>query len=319
MYDPTLSHIIDAAFARLYAGMAEAAPFMAPQVSAWMRDAGRETVEPAERFKHPDSFPMLLLPWWLEGTLRPTPDPSFQEDLVFSTLNGYLFIRLIDNVMDGHTTVEPRLLPALGLFHTHFQAPYQRYFGPEHPFWAFFKAVWFTSADITIRDAGSTEIDGELFVQVAAQKTCAVKIPLAAVCYHLERPDLLAPWSQLTDLFGCWHQMLNDLFDWRRDMEHQTPTYFLAEAARRRGPAESVAEWVIREGFGWGMGLLHAWMAEIETLAAGLGSPDLAAYLNARQAMLLERKAKVDAGLQGMRRLVAALQKAEKSNTDRGG
>jgi hypothetical protein len=49
MYELELNHIIDTAFSRLYADMAEAAPFMAPQVVAWMRDAGRETVDPAER------------------------------------------------------------------------------------------------------------------------------------------------------------------------------------------------------------------------------------------------------------------------------
>jgi hypothetical protein len=313
MYDPELSRIIDAAFARLYASMAEAAPFMAPQVFAWMRDVGSDIVEPADRFKHPDSFPMLLLPWWLEGTLRPAPDPSFQEDLVFSTLNGYLFIRLIDNVMDGHATVEPRLLPALGFFHTQFQAPYQRYFGCGHPFWTFFRGVWFASADVTVRDASLADIDGEQFVRAAAHKTCAARIPLAAVCYRLGRPDLIAPWSQFVDLFGCWHQMLNDLFDWRRDMEHRTQTYFLSEAARRRDPAEPVAEWVMREGFDWGMGALQGWMAELQALAAGLGSPPLAAYLATRQAMLLERREKVAAGLQAMSDLAAVLQKAVRS------
>jgi hypothetical protein len=53
--------------------------------------------------------------------------------------------------------------------------------------------VWFASADVTIQDADSTEIDREQFMRVAAQKTCAVKIPLAAVCHRFGRPDLLAP------------------------------------------------------------------------------------------------------------------------------
>jgi hypothetical protein len=308
MYDPELSAIVDAAFARFDAGLEQAAPFMAPRVLAWMQDAGRETAEPADRFKHPASFPMLLLPWWLESTLRSRPDPAFQEDLVFSTINGYLFIRLIDNVMDGHATVEPRLLPALGLFHTQFQTPYQRYFCHEHPFWAFFTDTWFASADITVQDAGAVDLDSQQFEWVAARKTCAVKIPLAAVCYHLARPDLIAPWSQLVDRFGCWHQMLNDLFDWRRDMQHDTPTYVLSEASRRKGPAESVAGWIMREGFEWGMDQLQAWMVELKALARGLDSPALAAYLETREVTLLEQAQQVRAGFENMRRLAAALQ-----------
>ncbi|NLF13346.1 MAG: hypothetical protein GX597_16300 [Anaerolineaceae bacterium] len=317
MYDPELSRIVDAALARLHAGMAEAAPFMAPRVAAWMRDAGRERVEPAERFKHPESFPMLLLPWWLESALRPAPDPSFQEDLVFSTLNGYLFIRLIDNVMDGHSTVEPGLLPALALFHTGFEAPYHRTFEPGHAFWPIFRSVWFASADATVEDASSTHIGHEAFVRVAARKTCAVKIPLAAVCYRCGRPDLMAPWWQFVDVFGCWHQMLNDLFDWRRDMEHETRTYFLSEAGRQRNPGESVAGWVMREGFCWGMGRLHGWMAELQALAATLGSPALATYLQRRRAMLLERQETVEAGFRAMAALADALHLAGQSHTDR--
>jgi hypothetical protein len=302
--------------ARLRAEMDEAAPFMAPKVAAWMADAGQARVESAERFKHPDSYPMLLLPWWLESGLRPAPDLAFQADLVYSTLNGYLFIRMIDNVMDGHATVEPGLLPALGFFHTEFQAPYQRYFPHGHRFWAFFRQVWFASADVTVRDAALAEIDRETFVEVAARKTCAVQIPLAAVGYHLARPDLIGPWSRFAELFGCWHQMLNDLFDWRRDMAHGTQTYFLCEAGRRQAPGESVAGWVVREGFDWGLEILHAWMAELEVLAGSLGRPALAAYLDSRNTMLRERTRQIGAGLQNMRALAAALRQAGRPDVD---
>ena len=54
---------------------------------------------------------------------------------------------------------------------------------------------------------------------------------------------------------------------------------------------------------------LGRWYRYVLALAAGLGSPDLVAYLATRQTMLLERKEKVDAGFQGMRSVVAALQK----------
>lgn len=308
MYDPELSHIIDTALARLHTVLAEAAPFMAPQIVDWMADTGQEPVEPADRFRHPDSFPMLLLPWWLEATLHPTPDSPFQADLVYSTLNGYLFIRLIDNVMDGHATVEPKLLPALGFFHTQFQIPYQPYFERCHPFWTFFQSIWFASADATVRDASLAEVDSAQFAQIAAHKTCAVKIPLAAVCYYCSRPDLITPWSQFADLFGCWHQMLNDLFDWHRDMEHRTNTYFLTEARRRKRSAESVAGWVIREGFEWGVDTLQSWMDELRALADTLGSPALVAYLDSREALLFERKEQVSAGFQSLMNLAAALQ-----------
>ena len=64
----------------------------------------------ADYFCKPHAFPMLQLPWWLERTLRPAPDLALQRDLARSTMCGYYYIRMIDNVMDGHATVEPGLL-----------------------------------------------------------------------------------------------------------------------------------------------------------------------------------------------------------------
>jgi hypothetical protein len=224
---------------------------------------------------------------------------------------------MIDNLMDGHTTIEPRILPALNFFYTEFQRPYQRHFAPEHPFWDHFTATWFASAEVTIRDARAETIDRDHFMQVTARKTCAVKIPIAAVCYRYERPDLIPPWAQLVDLFGCWHQMHNDLFDWRKDTEMQTRTYFLSEAERRKMPAESLADWVIREGFAWGMETLAAWMAELEARSDGLDSPDLLDYLNARDALLSERHREVAAGLQSAAQLLGLLRQAAPRCPDR--
>ena len=150
-------------------------------VPNWMNAMHQEG--PANYFKHTLSFPMLLLPWWAEKTIRPRPDTAFQADIVHSTINGYYFIRLIDNLMDGHATVEMDLLPALGYFHTQFQAAYQWHFEHDHPFWEFFKTAWFHSAAVTMKDSSLTDLDQDQFVQVAARKTYAARIPLAAVCY----------------------------------------------------------------------------------------------------------------------------------------
>ena len=151
MYDQELSHIINAAVSRMHAEMEQAAPFLAQQVSNWLTDLCDG--KPEAYFKHPLGFPMLLFPWWLEKTLHQNPDTAFQADLVYSTINGYYYIRLIDNLMDDHATVELKLLPALGFFHVQFQAAYQRHFDHHHPFWEFFKTAWFYSAEVTIKDA----------------------------------------------------------------------------------------------------------------------------------------------------------------------
>lgn len=303
MYPLPLSDSVTEAIARLKREMAAAAPIMAGQVSAWQAGLAGQA-QPDAYFKHPLAFPSLLLPWWLEESLGRPPDLPFQAELVYSTINGYYYIRLIDNLMDHQATVELSLLPALNFFHTQFQLAYQRYFEPDHPFWSFFSQVWFHSAEVTMQDAAMAEVDETQFKQIAAQKICAAKIPLAATCYRHGRPDLIENWSRLVDLLGCWHQFLNDLFDWHKDSAQRAPTYFLSEAERRRDEAETAAGWVIREGFSWGIEKLGHWMVELEGLAGGLDSPGLQAYLATRQAMLLKQQADVAAGFEKLGKIL---------------
>ena len=298
IYDPQLSGIIDAAMARIQSELERAAPFMAVQVANWMQGLGQAS--PQAYFKHPLCFPMLLFPWWLESSLAPSPDAALQTDLVCSTISGYYYVRLIDNLMDGHATVELGLLPALSFFHTRFQMAYQRYFDHSHPYWALFQEMWFRSAEVTMKDASLADLDREQFEQLAAKKTCAALIPVAAVCYRYKRPDLIAPWSQFLDLFGRWHQMWNDLFTWLRDVRNQTRTYFLSEAERRKRPEEMVTEWVNREGLDWGCQVLEAWMRELVAASKEMGSEELVAYLDSRSAMLQQQRARLARDLERM-------------------
>lgn len=296
MVDRELDLLVDEALARLQGALEEASPHMAEQVCGWIEELAQGT--PVAYFTQPRSFPMLLFPWWLEKTLHGRPDVAFQGDLVYSTVNGYYFVRLIDNLMDGHATVELQLLPALGFFHTQFHAPYQRYFAQGHPFWNRFQSSWFRSAAATMEDAQLQDLDRQQFEQIAARKTCAAEIPVAAVCYRYGRQDLLAPWSRLVQLFGCWHQMWNDVFGWLRDTRHGTRTYFLSEADRQRASTESATEWALRGGLDWGMALLQSWMDEMKAAAKELGCEDAVGYLQRREAMLRKRRESLSGGLQ---------------------
>jgi hypothetical protein len=305
MQDRELSLLIDAAVARIRSDLEDAAPFMAGLAARWMEHLADGA--PEAYFKHPLGFPMLLFPWWLEKAIHDNPDLVFHGDLVHSTVSGYYYVRLVDNLMDGHATVELHLLPVLGFFHTLFQAAYQRYFDHAHPFWNDFKAIWFRSAEVTIQDALLEDIDRAQFEQIAAQKTCAARIPLTAVCHRYDRQDLIAPWSDLLDLFGCWHQMWNDVFGWIRDTRHSTTTHFLSEAERRKGPTETATEWILREGMDWGIDCLQPWMDRMQAMARDLGSEDLVAYLDGRQTMLLDQRQSLDAGLRSVADLLDRL------------
>ena len=296
------NQLLPAALARLHTDLFAAMPRLAFQVDQWLLQlAGGKS--PTDYFTHPLAFPALALPWWLEKTLRSAPDAAFQSELVYSTINCYYYIRLLDNVMDGHRTNEVQLLPAAGFFHTQFQRAYQHYFGDRHPFWEFFTTTWFLAAEVTWQDAAFTDIDLAQFRQVSGQKVSAGKIPLAAVCHRYQRVDLLAKWSRFFDQLGSWFQFSNDVFDWNKDLKYQTQTYFLAEARRRQRAGESIAQWVIREGFAWAYTQLEAWMQELRQLSIELDSPDVTAFLDRRAALLSQQARDVAAGFAQVERL----------------
>ena len=142
---------------------------------------------------------------------------------------------------------------------------------------------------------------------IAAKKTSAAKIPLAAVCHRYRRQDLIEPWVDFHDVLGCWHQMWNDLRDWTADERNGIATYFLSHARQAKGPNETIAEWVIREGYDWGLTALDGWMRDMKDRATALRSPDLVEYLTRRDALERRRHEDIRSGLRNLGKLLEAI------------
>lgn len=308
-YDVELQEIVKRAFSRLRNGLRSSGPSLAVPTTAWMRSlSGGERAE--KYFMHPFAFPMLLLPWWLEGVIRGDPDAAFQTDVAYSTFNGYYFVRMIDDLMDADRQPPAQALPALVFFHTEFQGAYFAHFPYGHGFWRDFATVSFASAEMASRDAGLADVPRALFLTVSSRKVAGAKVPIAAICHKYERADLLAPWFELVDRLGRWHQMLNDMLDWTRDLDHKRPSYFLSEGARRKQPSESIAEWVIRDGLGWGTRQLDDWADELSSGASELGSPDLVRYLEGRRRAADDHWQQLASSLAPLERLASAMRSA---------
>lgn len=305
MLDQALYQTTTWAERRLRAELEELAPFMAGRLSDWIEDLfGGASLSQA--FSRPSAFPVLPLPWWVEESFA-APDQHRQAELAYSSIGGYLHIRLIDNIMDADAPGDPRLLPALNFLSTVFTRPYQEWFPRSHPFWDHFERIWIGTAEVTMQDARLAEVDLDLFRTISARKTNAAKIPVAAICHLHDRLDRLGSWEEFVEAFGAWHQFQNDLQSWRRDLATGATTYLLCEARRRRLPGEPVAGWLIREGLDWAMDILQDWMTDLMKLIGPLGSPGLGAYLTHRQEMLYVQTKAVRSGAEAVRRLTAAL------------
>jgi len=306
LYDPELLRLTRGAILRIRRRLRTGSPTLSAHVADWMQSlSGR--APPERYFTHPQAFPMLLLPWWLEFAIRGSVTRAFQREVVYSTVCGYYFVRLIDDEMDAAPPPPPELLPALIVLHAEFQHAYQRYFPHEHPFWEALLSASYEAAETASIDARVRQIDRTEFLRVSSRKIAGAKVPIAAVCHHYREPGLIEPWTMLVQALGRWHQMRNDIFDWRRDLERGTATYFLSEASRRGVPAGSVTEWVIAEGLGWARGELDVWMEDLLAAARSLDSVPLSTYLGQRRRTLENDWRALNATFASLRRLASLL------------
>ena len=250
---------------------------------------------------------MLLLPWWMEESINGSADLEFQTEIAYSSVCGYYFVRLLDDLMDGDSPPPAPVLPAMIVLHTEFQQAYARRFPTDDAFWASFRRYSFDAAETASADAALDSIDLDQFMRISARKIAGAKIPLAAVGHRYGRLDELQRWSEMVDLLGRWHQMRNDVQGWVSDRERGRATYFLSEADRRSVEDESVPQWMAREGLAWALGQLEARMDELLAAASELRSAPLMAYLEKRRDATSVEKKSVLADLAALSRLASAL------------
>ncbi|GGG93237.1 class 1 isoprenoid biosynthesis enzyme [Silvibacterium dinghuense] len=201
-----------------------------------------------------------------------------------ASIEGYFFIRMLDDVMDGHS-VPAASLPAMHLFSLRFHSAYHSLFPADSPFWAVFADALVCTAEAESADTLLTSIEEEQFLAISARKSAAALIPVAAVCYRYGRVDALPAWRALLDAFAPWHQMHDDLLDWSEDLASGRCTWLLSEAERRKAHGETVAVWIGRTGLRWAADRMAEWMDRLHCIAGELGSPEVMAYLERRDGL----------------------------------
>jgi hypothetical protein len=295
LHDAELSAMVREAVAELPATLGATAPRAARKVDEWMRGLSR-TGEPADYFLNRERYPMLLLPWWAARQLGVT-DRAFLRDVTASTVSGYYFIRLVDDITDGHATTEPELLPAAAYFHSRFQGAYQAHPALGAPFHDYLQRHWWAGIEAAVRERESPHLTEAGFGAIAMGKLSGAKIPIAAVCHRAGRADALPAWEEACDLMALAEQMLDDVFDWRDDADAERTTFFLSEGHRRRRPDEELLAWVAREGFTWGTDWARDRVTQLAACGRRMGVPELSAYADAREAFVSEHRAALAPGL----------------------
>jgi hypothetical protein len=314
--DCSLASQIDAVVEGIGADLGASSPLLAHEVLRWIRQISPGG-EPAAHFLNIRMFPILRFPDFVLESLSVAPDAGFHRALLSSTVHGYYYIRLIDDIVDGDRDLElaRRILPVAGYFCSRFQLGYQRYFPAEDEFWQVFRHLWTASAASSAEDAMQRAVGLQEFERVSSRKYSAAGIPVAAACRHYGRADLVPAWLDLVDGLGRWSQMVDDIFDWHQDRGIDRATYFLTEGERQRRRDESLEEWILREGCDWGFNLLSEWMTRMQESAARLSSAGLMEYLAGRRAWAAEQHATLRNGLAELARLAGIFSHATRANT----
>jgi hypothetical protein len=313
MRDDTVREVIASGLRRLEGDLERLTPHMAPSARAWLRRLARDD-DPAAYFGHPRAFPFVAMPVWFERAATGTVDLSRQERLAASSMAGYLFIRILDGLIDGHAQEELTFLPLLGVLHERFQSPYLALFPAGHPFQERFAATWSGCLDATARDAQEGTATLSAFVEVTARKVDAARLPLQATALLLDREDALRDWMRFFDLLGCWHLMEEDLLDFNEDAARGARTYVLSAAAARRRVGQSAIGWLLDCGIDEISATLGAWMAELRDAAASLGTSEPATYLAQRD----EQLGRAIDGMRSAMRTLARVDEAISRNAPRG-
>jgi hypothetical protein len=295
--------VVDRAFDALLRDVDRFAARAGPRIRHWL-DALSPTGKGVDRFTHRCAFPTLALPWWAESSICGTVDLELQHDLIRSSLAGYAFIRLLDDVMDRDPRAEPSLLPAAGVLHTLFEAPYHARFEPGSPFWDHFRKAWGESAEAAIVEAEQTTLDESAFHALSARKFAAVEIPLAASCLSHRRPDAIDGWFQLARIIGRHEQTIDDLLDWMRDQDAGRPSYLLSEAHRESGRHPGGATgWIVSHGLEWAFARMKTYREEARALARELRSLEAQEWLDDRESLVEEIGSELRPGLESLGRL----------------
>jgi hypothetical protein len=292
-----LEDIIERAARKFRSNMETGLPRTAPMVDLWLKRVPAQ-LKMIETCLAITSFPVFSLPYWLTPEAARNNDIEFQCAIAYSTLNGYFFVRLIDNVTDGDGPPQiQKLLPAAGYFSAQFMGAYLDYFDAGHRFWPVFYSAWNEQAENNSVDAFDDDIDRSRFLGTSSRKFGASKVPLAAAAFRYGVEDRLPEWDAFVNQLGAFSQFLNDLFDWLHDHRAGIITYVQCEYRRRCAAGESIAAWMLREGFDWGVDQLRLWIKELGQMAVALGSEGAADWVERRKTRLEDE---IDTGYRGL-------------------
>jgi hypothetical protein len=186
----------------------------------------------------------LLLPAWLAARAPRSPGGSFLSDVRWGQYCLFLFVRIHDDVFDGHHA-DPALIYVADLLLVESEEAFARHFSTG-PFWPFYRRSLATTLAAILERDGFERRPRGLGADdrgVHARVSSLFKVGAAAVCFKTRRPGDLQSTARYLDHLAIAGQMLDDLRDLQADLDRGRVNSVAGALARgRRGLDDVVAD-----------------------------------------------------------------------------
>ncbi len=195
-------------------------------------------------FSNPVAPPLLYMPLWLRDGLWHTTssasklDPQTIAHILAATMQGYIGIRLQDDVLDEPLVTNPNLLLLGNTFFSGMIIELSRVMGRDaESLWPALDRAIVDFSHLTLAEREQVLKDEpytlETFVE-HADKVAFARIPLLAIAVLVGRMDLEDGIRALIHRLGVAYGLANDVLGWLRDVRSGQRTKLLAQAGFTR-------------------------------------------------------------------------------------
>ncbi len=258
---------IDDAWASCEQRFAELPSSMGDLAKQFLRSISDASGSHRAYFSSPLAPPLLYMPLWLFDGLAgahvfPADAQPSMRSILAGTIQGYLGIRIQDDVLDDRGRADPTMLLFGNVCLSGMTLAYAQALGPvANTFWAAFDRAFVDFSRFTLEEQHAVRQDEPYALESFdehAGKVAFARVPLLAVALLASRSDLEPLICTLINQLGIAYGIVNDVIGWTRDLRAGHRTWLLASAglsiadfdelfAIARGPVRDAARSKLEE------------------------------------------------------------------------
>jgi hypothetical protein len=240
---------IDAAWEQAEQRFATLEPPLGDLATRFLQEVASSTGTHRTYFSNPLAPPLLYMPIWLFDSLvakqlLPADARSKLVQILAGTIQGYLYIRTQDDVLDEPARADHDLLLFGNACCSGMIRAYATALGDRaDAFWPMYDRAMVDFSRLTLAERHAVMRDDPYEIkqfEEHADKVSFARIPMLAVVALASRLDLQPLITTLVHQLGIAYGLTNDVVGWPRDLRAGQRTYLLAAAGLHREEVQQI-------------------------------------------------------------------------------